>query len=123
MTLAEAIAQVDDLRPNTIPQLTKVLWLSTLDGLVKRNVLDTHLGKTAAFPGYGSETPPDTVLLVGPPYDTLYRRWLEAQIDLTNGEYDRYNASIRVFSDEYRHFENDYHRNHTPRRRGRRFLY
>ncbi len=123
MTLAQAIAQVDDLKPNTVPLLTKIQWLAVLDGLVKRNVADTHLGGPADFVPYDGETPPDTVLLIESPYDTLYRRWLEAQIDLTNGEYDRYNASIRVFSDEYSHFENDYHRNHTPKRGGRRFLY
>lgn len=123
MTLSEAIACVDDLKPNTVPLLTKIQWLSTLDGLVKRNVLDTHRGYTGTFSGYDGETPPDTVLLIEAPYDTLYRRWLEAQIDLVNGEYGRYNASIQVFSDEYRHFENDYHRSHMPQRRGKRFLF
>lgn len=123
MTLSQAIAQVDDLKPNTVPLLTKIQWLAVLDGLVKRNVVDTHLGEPVDFVPYDGETPPDTVLLIPEPYDTLYRRWLEAQIDLVCGEYDRYNASIQVFSDEYRHFENDYHRNHTPKRRGRRFLY
>jgi len=123
VTLSEAVAYVDDLRPNTVPLLTKIRWISTLDGLVERNVLDTHGGKARAFSGYDGETPPDTVLLIDAPYDTLYRRWLEAQIDLVNGEYGRYNASIRVFSDEYRHFEDDYHRNHKPKTRGRRFVF
>ena len=52
-----------------------------------------------------------------------YRRGLEAQIDLSNGEYERYNAQITVFSDEYAAFENDFHRNHRPVRRGRRFVF
>lgn len=123
MTLGEAIAQVDELKPNAIPQLTKVLWLSTLDGLVKRNVFDTHGTGLGEFPGYGPQTSLDTALLVEAPYDTLYRRWLEAQIDLTNAEYDRYNAAIRVFSDEYGNFENDYNRSHPPARQGSRFLF
>lgn len=119
MTLGQALALADDLKPNVIPREAKIRWLSVLDGLVRHNVHDTHVGQREAFGGYGPQTPEDTQLLIPAPYDTLYRRWLEAQIDLTNGEFERYNADITVFADEYRVFENQFHRTHTPLSHGR----
>lgn len=118
MTIGEAIALVDDLKPNVISREIKVVWLSVLDALVYRNLMMSYEECPAAMPSYTADTPEDSVLLIPHPYDTLYRRWLEAQIDLTNGEFERYNAVITVFNDEYRVFENDYHRTHRiPGRR------
>lgn len=37
------------------------------------------------------DTGEDTVLLVQPPYDELYRHYVEAQIHYANGEMERYN--------------------------------
>lgn len=118
MTAAQAISLVDDLKPNAVPQETKLRWLGVLDGLVWRNVAATHRG-AQPFEPCGPDSEPGKELLIPAPYDTLYRRWLEAQIDLTNGEFERYNASITVFQDEYRVFENDYNRTHTPKSCGR----
>ena len=55
----------------------------------------------------------DTELLVGPPFDSLYLRWLEAQIDYHNGEYDKFNAAILLFNTAWREFENYYRQTHT----------
>lgn len=123
MTVLEAIALTDELKPNVYSREVKIGWLSKLDGMIHRNILKTHCIPAKPFPGYGPDTDPATVLLAPAPYDTVYLRWLEAQIDLAEGELDRYNSSITVFSDEYRAFENDVHRNHRPRRRGRRFRF
>ena len=122
MTVLEAIGLADEMKPNSVPQVMKVRWLCVLDGLIWRNVFRTH-GMRGEFQPYDPDTDLGRELLVKAPYDTLYRRWLEAQIDLSNGEYERYNAQITVFSDEYAAFENDFHRNHRPVRRGRRFVF
>ena len=124
MTIIEAINRTDNLNHNVYSQEQKIGWLSDLDGKVKRDVLDTHEGvQIPVFLGYNKDTPLNTVLLVPAPYDCLYVHWLSAQINLANGEYDKYNASITVFNDEYTAFTGDYHRSHMPKKQGRRFLF
>lgn len=124
MTILEAIHLVDELKPNVYSQEVKLGWLSKLEGMVDRNILATHVqSDRQPFPGFTLDTDLNTLLLVPAPYDTVYLRWMEAQIDLASGEYDKYNASITVFSDEYQTFENDYNRNHTPVQGGKRFLF
>ena len=41
-------------------------------------------------------------------------RWLEAQIDYTNGEYEKYNNSIEMFNTAWTEYQNYYNRNHMP---------
>lgn len=115
MTIIEAIALVDNLKPNTYTQDDKIRWLSKLDGVVKAEIIDTHQGGSeVAFRGYDETTPLDTVLLVPAPYDDIYRFWLEAQIDYTNADYDKYNNSITAYNTAYAAFERYYNRTHKP---------
>ena len=124
MTIIEAISRTDGLKQNSYTQKEKIVWLNKLDGMVKRQIIDTHEGgEELVFTGYTEQTPLDTVLLVPEPFTDVYQRWLEAQIDLTNGEYDKYNAAISLFNTEYQAFENDYHKNHMPKSKGNRFLF
>lgn len=115
MTIIEAIALVDNLKPNTYTQDDKIRWLSKLDGVVKAEIIDTHEGGSeVAFDGYDENTPLDTVLLVPAPYDDIYRFWLEAQIDYTNADFDKYNNSSTRYNAEYSAFERYYNRTHKP---------
>lgn len=120
MTIMEAISRTDGLKQNTYTQDEKIAWLNKLDGMVKKFIIDTHEGgEGVTFSGYTGETDLNTELLVPEPFTDVYQRWLEAQIDLTNGEYDKYNASITLFDREYQHFADAYHRSHTPKSNGR----
>ena len=124
MTIIEAINRLDDLKFNTYTQEDKVEWLSRLDSAVKLQIIDNHSGvENIPFSGYDKDTPLDTVLLVPTPYDEVYLRWMEAQIDYHNGEIDKYNISITMFNTEFEAFSNWYHRNHMPVSKGRRFIF
>lgn len=124
MTLQNAIARTDTLKYNTYEPAEKIAWLSKLDWMIKKNIIDTHEGGEAVFfGGYDADTDTRTELLAPAPYDEVYLRWLEAQIDLANGEIDKYNASIMLFNAEYEAFENYYNRNHLPLSAGKRFLF
>lgn len=115
MTIGEAIAYIDRIKPNGYTQGDKVMWLSRLDGRVKDEIIDTHEGAIAVvFDGYTDATPTTTELLVPEPYDSIYPLWLEAQIDYANGEIVRYNNAITTFSSEYQAYERFYHRTHDP---------
>ena len=124
MKINEAINRLDALKSNTYSQPEKIDWLSRLDSMVKKQIIDTHEGSEAvSFQGYTEDTPHDTVLLVPAPYDEVYLRWMEAQIDYHNGEYDKYNNAIIMFNTAFEAYAAYYNQHHMPVSRGRRFLF
>lgn len=124
MKIIEAITRLDALKFNTYTQSEKIDWLSRLDSMVKKQIIDTHEGgETVSFDGYTGDTPSATVLLVPSPYDEMYLRWMEAQIDYHNGEYDKYNNAIIMFNTAFEAYAAYYNQNHMPVNRGRRFLF
>lgn len=123
MTIIQAINRVDESKPNVYDQVTKIGWLNQLEWQIKK-LMDSFQGSnTAFFFGYNAETNLSEELLAPPPYDQMYLRWLEAQIDLNNGEIDRFNISISLYNTEYQAFANDYSRNHRAKGSGKRFLF
>ena len=115
MTIMGAINHIDAVKPNGYSQTEKIKWLSTLDGVVKAEVIDTHIGaEKVTFEGYSETTPLTKELLIPHPYDEVYIRWLEAQIDYANGEYGKYNNSITMYNAAYSAFEKYYNRTHLP---------
>lgn len=124
MTIAEAISQVDTLKPNTYTPEDKIGWLSTLDTKVKTQIIDAHEGgENIAFSGYDSSTDQDTQLLVPAPFDEMYLRWLEAMIDYHNGDDGRYNNGIILFNNAYEGYKRLYTRTHMPISNGNRFVF
>lgn len=124
MTMIEAINKIDALKYNTYSLADKVDWLSRLDWMVKRQIIDTHEGGDGvSFAGYDENTDLHTVLLVPAPFDEVYIRWLEAQIDYANGETDKFNASIIMYNTAYDAYENYYNRSHMQVQKGGRFIF
>ena len=116
MKILEAITKIDALKPNTYTQTEKIKWLSTLDGIVKKEIIDTHEGvEGIVFNGYDDNTNLNTELLVSDPYSDVYLRYLEAQIDYANGEYGKYNNSMSMYNTAYSSFERFYNRTHMPK--------
>ena len=44
MTIIEAIHRINTVKPNSYDQALKIKWLSTLDGIIKKEIIDTHEG-------------------------------------------------------------------------------
>lgn len=115
MTIMEALHRVDTLKPNGYSNPEKIKWLSILDGIVKTEVIDRHEGGEAVtFDEYEDDAALTTVLLVPAPYDEIYIHWLEARIDYTNGEYDKYENSMEMYNTAYTAYANHYNRTHMP---------
>ena len=122
MTLMGAINHIDAVKPNGYSQTEKTKWLSTLDGIVKAEIIDTHEGgESVTFKGYDDATPLTQELLIPHPYDDVYIKWLESQIDYANGEYNKYNNTIGVYNKALADFERAYNRTHMPI--GKKFKY
>lgn len=116
MTISEAIARVDSLKPNSYSDNDKIGWLSLADGMIKNNIIDTHEGgEDVIFNGYDENTSIDTELIVKAPYDEMYLSWLSSKIDFFNGEYARYNNNITRFNDTLTAYKNYYTRTHMPK--------
>lgn len=116
MTIDEAMALCDRMKPNLYKKDDKRRWLSELDGRIRIEILDSHEnGPSEPFDGYNENTPGDTVLLVPPPYDALYLHYLGAQVDYANAEYARYNNGISAFSAMYAEYADWYNRTHMPK--------
>ena len=116
MTILEAIHKIDTVKPNSYTQPEQIKWLSSLDGIIKSEIIDTHEGgEDVVFEGYDDGTDLGTVLLVPAPYDDIYIRWLEARIDYAMGEYGKYNNSVVAYNDAYALFQNYYNRKHMPK--------
>jgi hypothetical protein len=123
----DAIFRIGELKPNSYSQSEKIKWLSTLDGIIKAEIIDTHEGgEKIEFNGYDDNSGNfniATKLLVPAPYDDIYLRWLEAQIDYANGEYAKYNNSLTAYNDVYTSFKAYYNRTHMPISKGSRFKF
>lgn len=120
MTAGEVIALVDKLKPNRFSAEEKYRWLTDIDGMIVRELIDTHEDSplTGEFTGYIPERDEDTKLIAAAPYDGLYRWYLESQIDLANMEIAKYNNSKNLFNQAYLTFTDHYNRTHMPRQRG-----
>ena len=115
MTLMEAIAQVDSLVRNAYSQKDKIGWISRLDWIIKTQIIDLHQGtENVSFKGYDDNTDLHTTLLVPPPFDEIYLRWMEAQIHYHDGEIDRYNVAITMYNTAFEGFREYYTRTHKP---------
>ena len=114
MKIIEAMQKVDALKPNNYSQEDKIKWLSTLEGIIKREIIDTHEGgNEVKFSEYDMSSL-ETELIIPAPYDDIYIRWLEAQIDYNNSEIGKYNNSMAMFNSAYGNYERYYNRTHMP---------
>jgi hypothetical protein len=123
MTIMEALFRIDELKPNSYSQPEKIKWLSSLDGVIKSEIIDTHEGgEGVIFNGYDEDADLASTLLVPAPYDDIYLRWLETQIDYANGEYGKYNNSMAMYNTAYTAYANYYNRTHMPKGKKLKFF-
>ena len=109
MTIKEALDSIDALKPNTYEESEKLRWLSQAEGFVLREIC----GVTEPL----AELTEGTSLSAEPPYDELYRHYVEAQIHYCNGEMARYNAAAANWNNGLLTYRDYVCRTVMPRRR------
>ncbi len=115
MTIMEAIYRADAQKPNVYPQEEKIRWLSALDGVVKKEIIDTHEGgEDVVFKAYDNLSDLNTELLIPAPYDEVYIHWIEMHVDYANAEFGKYNNSKAMYSTALLAYEKYYNRTHKP---------
>ena len=115
MTVSEAIAAVDAVKPNAFTNADKTRWVNEAEGKVALEVLLTPLDEV---PVYAWPDDADGELLAPAPFDKLYPAYLAAMIDFANGEYDRYQATAGMFNSHFADFMRWYALNVRPADRG-----
>lgn len=123
MTITQALEIVDRLTPNQYDMEDKIRWLAELDGIAHREVLRTHeMDVPEEFHPYRPEQDLDrTVLLIGAPYDEVYRWYLDMKIAEANGETDSYNAAAGSYNQYFTAWQNYINRSYMPRERATHF--
>lgn len=118
MTIGDLISKVDSFKPNSYTREEKIDWISSLDGMVRyeligRYKLSEEELENYAYEGYEATTPDTQELLVPEPYaDELYQNYLISKIDMANNEIGRYNNSVALFNNAYEKFEKYINRTH-----------
>lgn len=114
MTCQAVIDWVDELAPNQYTEEQKYKWLTDCDSSIFRDVICTHEGAAIEnFTGYIPDRDADTELIASN-HPKLYRWYLQAQIDLANQEYTKYNNSCTTYNQAYKEFADVYNRTHAP---------
>lgn len=112
LTAQQVLSQVDSLLPNAYETDCKRRWLWQAEGFVVREILRTHEGGEAVqMPEMLRD---QDEMLVPPPYDELYRHYVEAQIHYANGEMARYNNASAAWNNAFLTYRDFYARSHAP---------
>ena len=108
MTPNQAIQRADELRPNALPQQTKLMWVYEIEGQVR-----CIMGQ-----GEGYSPEPEGELCVQPPFDNIYYLYLCARIDHAQQDSDLYYNDTVMFNAAFDRAKS-YHRQHNlPEKRG-----
>lgn len=120
MTIHDACSQINLLKPSRFEHNDFIRWLSQVESMVKRLIMDTYEGgDETPFTQFDRDTDMDTTLFMPAPFDMAYIYYLEAQIHYYNEDIDMYNSAIMMFNSVFNEFKAYYGRNHTSRGTGR----
>lgn len=118
MTAGEILDRVDALRPNAYSPEQKLRWLRRLDGQILLELLETHEG-AGELPSLPASYDQQTQLLAPFPWgEGVYIAGLFCQIDLHNGEIQKYNQSLSLLAAAWRSLADWINRGAMPKSAG-----
>ena len=106
LKVREVLEQVDNLLPNQYSAQQKCRWIAQAEGFVAVEILGEKAPETVTE---------ETVLQVEPPYDEIYRHYVEAQIHYANGEVERYDNAAAAWNSGFFAYRDLYTRSHPPK--------
>ena len=112
-TINEIIEKVDKTKPNVFDENQKAEWIYRLDGRISREIFNETPPQQYIYPEDG-----DKELLVPHPYDDIYVFYLQALIDYSNEEYNKYNNAITMYNEAFASFAKLYQRENMPKASG-----
>ena len=109
MTVNIAIANAQEIYPDTFSDSIKAWWISELDGKISRETLHNN-----NFVPYDFPQDANSELLVKAPYDNIYELYIVAMSQFHSGELSGYGATAALFGRAYEEFRKNYIRNNLP---------
>lgn len=110
MTVAEAIAQASQLRPDDIPGEVKLCWLKNLEKRIFEEIVKGRKDEEK-FPDREVFTT-DSELFAPEPYHEIYLLYICLMSDFYRAEYTRYNNDSLLFNSLLRDFSIQYAKKH-----------
>lgn len=124
MKIGQCIREFDGLTHNAVSLQQKVIWLGRLDLSIHRELLGQYRETLdTPFTPYDEDTDQDTALLVPPPYDELYRWYLEMMVADVNRESEAYNHALAKYEEALNRYAAWLNREHSPAERYRHRLW
>lgn len=119
MRIAEAVAQLDGLKPNIFNEAIKRQWLSEVDSFIVKLQSEYVLSVAEQavvddWDVYDLDTDGNTELLVGVPYTDVYFTYMSAKVDFLQSDIQRYNNSMVLYQKTYDMYAADFNRTHVP---------
>lgn len=115
MTIHEAIARVDAVKPNRFKEAQKIAWLGNLEGQIFNELVLTHeCPNPIRRIVFDENMDTDQQLIVPHPYDEVYILYLQSQIDLNNMEIAKYNNSKTLYNNAYQTLVDYWNRSYMP---------
>ena len=109
MKIQELIDYVDEIRPNSFGNATKMVWINEIEGAVQTEIMGIYPADIAS---YEAEDDLDTDLLVAAPHAKLYAWYLIAMMDLVSMGDEAYENSYRIFNTFWTEYARWYLRTH-----------
>lgn len=115
MKLSEIIEKVNTLKDNAYDEDTIKGFIEDIDKRIYKEVILTHENSSEIKP-YSERYPlqSDDELLADDAYCQLYVFYAISQIDMFNGEYERYANDMISFNSSFSDYKAFYNRNNMP---------
>lgn len=119
MKIKDLIDDIDELKPNKYTVDNKLKWLSAceqklIDSIWKNRQIPQEARETLEdFHGYDSNDM-NTHLIAPDNYCDLYRYYIYAMIDATNGETKRYEGSMQLYNMMLKDYADVVNKTHMP---------
>lgn len=115
MTISDVVLEIGRIKPHSYTEDTLRRWLSELDGKVWEDLMCHYLpaDEKPSLPYAADDTL--AALLIPFPHEDVYIKFLGAQIDFHNGDVERYNNSMMMFTEQYQTFVDSFTRSHMGR--------
>ena len=114
MSVDQVLAQCQFIQSDIVPDQQRARWLLELDGRIYCQV--TGSDRPDRLPVTHWPEQADQPLLADGPFEGLYELWVLANVELTLGNYEDYNALVGRFNDLYRDFRAHWRHTHRPAR-------
>lgn len=105
MNIRKCIAMADELRPNTLPDETKAVYLYKLE---------SEIAEMMGVDMPENTWPEDSEMLMPAPHDDIYHLYLCAMIDSANQETNLYANDMQMANAAILDAKAWYRRNHVP---------